>query len=342
MIIHLRKYAMSVFLALALLLPACAPTRVERRQPEPVTLKVLLPPFLNLAPIFIAEKEGYFAEQGLQIESVHLDSFAAAIPALAQGELDVFGGLISIGLLNAVAGGTSIKSVADMGYLDPTGCTSTALMARRALVEAGELDSPAQLEGRRIEVARATTESYYMERLLNTADLKLDDIKTVDLPDPVIPEAFAKGTIDLAATSEPWVTRIAQAGHAVIWMPVEEVIPDFQVGFMLYGPNLLEENPDAGRRFMVAYFKAVQQYNQGKTKRNLELLADFTGLDQELLTQACWPSFRDDGQINVQSVLDFQAWAVEKGYLDHPVTVEKFWDPSFVEHANGVLGTGGQ
>ena len=215
-------------------------------------------------------------------------------------------------------------------------------MARRALVEAGELDNPAQLQGRRIAMDPVTVEGYYVEKLLNSARLTLGDVEIVDIPTPAELDALEKDAVDLTASSEPWVTRISQAGHGILWMPVREVIPDFQFAFILYGPSLLEENPDAGRRFMVAYLKAVQQYNQGKTGRNLELLAEFAGLDEELLAIACWPPFRDDGQINVQSVLDFQAWAVEKGYLDHPVTVEKFWDPSFVEHANGVLGTGGQ
>jgi NitT/TauT family transport system substrate-binding protein len=89
---------------------------------------------------------------------------------------------------------------------------------------------------------------------------------------------------------------------------------------------------------MVAYLKAVRQYNQGKTERNLEIMEEFTKLDQELLKMSCWMPMRSDGYINVESVLDFQAWAVEKGYLDRPVTEEQFWDPSFVEYANQVLG----
>jgi len=44
----------------------------------------------------------------------------------------------------------------------------------------------------------------------------------------------------------------------------------------------------------------------------------------------------------MQSVLDFRSWAVEKGYLDSPVTEEQFWDPSFVEYVNGVLGVTSQ
>jgi hypothetical protein len=32
-----------------------------------------------------------------------------------------------------------------------------------------------------------------------------------------------------------------------------------------------------------------------------------------------------------------QAWAVEKGLVDSPITEDQFWDPSFIEYANEVL-----
>jgi hypothetical protein len=41
--------------------------------------------------------------------------------------------------------------------------------------------------------------------------------------------------------------------------------------------------------------------------------------------------------INVQSILDFQDWAVEQGLLDTPVAEAELWDPSFVEYAQKNL-----
>lgn len=335
--INVRKYTFGGCLLIALLLGACAPFEIEQPQPELITLKVVTLPYLVYAPFFIAEEEGYFVEQGLQIELVELKRISEAIATLVQGEVDVSAGLVNVGVMNAMAREGAIKVVADIGYVAPTGCASDALIARRALVEGGELDNPTQLRGRRIALNDTSFEGYYVEKLLNTASLTLDDVEIVDIPTPTEPEALEKGTIDLTATSEPWVTRMLQAGHAVLWMPLHQVVPDFQFAFVLYGPTLLDENLDAGRRFMVAYLKAVQQYNQGKTERNLEILAKHTDLDEELLKQACWPSFHDDGQINVQSVLDFQEWAVGKEYLDSPITEEQFWDPSFIEYANEIL-----
>ena len=62
---------------------------------------------------------------------------------------------------------------------------------------------------------------------------------------------------------------------------------------------------------MVAYLKAVRQYNEGKTGRSLDIVAKATGLERELLTEACWPRLRDDGRTNIESILDFQSWAVD-------------------------------
>jgi len=339
---HLPKGAMSVFVVLGLLLLAGSSSRGDQHQPRPDTLRVVIVPYLSYAPFFIAEEEGYFADHGLRIEYVRIDSSASAIPTLAQGRLDVVAGTIQVSQLNAMSRGAKIKFVASRGYVARRGCASEAVVARRALVEGGKLDSPARLKGRRIAMPRASASSadYFLETLLNTAGLTLDDVEIVDIPPPAQLEALEKGMVDLTLVGEPWVTRLLQTGHGVLWMEARKVIPDFQWGFILYGPTLLEKNPDAGRRFIIAYLKAARQYNLGKTERNLEILAKHTGLDRELLKQACWPPMREDGRINVKGVLGFQAWSIKKGLLDSPVKEERLWDPSFVEYANRALKTG--
>jgi NitT/TauT family transport system substrate-binding protein len=340
MINHLRKHTY-LLLALALLLPACAGTGVEQQQPEPTTLKVATLPYLGFAPFFIAEEEGYFVEQRLQIEFVQLAP-QDVIPAVLQGEVDVSARVVTAALLNAIGRGGNMKVVADKGYIDPAGCSDMTLVGSRALAEAGELDSPDQIKGKRVDVVPASVKHYCLAKLMATVGLTLEDLTLTNLPSAAEADALDKGTLDLATPGEPWRTRMLRAGHRPVLAPLQEVVPDAQFSVIVYGPNLLDEDPDAGKRFMTAYLKAVRQYNQGKTKRNLEILAEHTGLDQALLEEACWPAIRNDGTINVGSVLDFQDWALEEGYIDDPVTEDQLWDPSFVEYANQVLGTPSQ
>jgi NitT/TauT family transport system substrate-binding protein len=312
----------------------------EKRQPEVIKLKLLLLPFLSFAPFFIASEEGFFAEQRLQIEFVKMSNTATAIPSLVQGDLDIVGTNIRVNLLNAILRDGRIKFVADKGHLTSSACSYYSVIGRRMLVKPGEPDTADQLKGRRISIGAGlpTTAGYFAEKLANTVGLTLNDVEIVEhLPHPAELEALEKGSIDYIIDGEPKVTRIIQTGHGILWKSVQQFAPDFQYDVVVYGPTLIQKNPEAGKKFMVAYLKAVRQFNQGKTERNLEILSKHTGLDRELLGKACWPQFRIDGKINVKSVLDFQDWAIKKGLLDKPALKNQFWDPSFVEYANKVL-----
>lgn len=333
----MKKVILFVLLFFSILLQGCSglgPAKVE----EPVVIKVQLLPFLSYAPLYIAQEEGYFAEQGLEVEFEGLRG-AAVYVALVSGDIDVAVSHLSTRTLSAIYQGEPVKIVADKGYVAPTGCTVNGLLARSAPVASGELNEVEDMVGRKVEYALGSVQAYYLDLLLNPAGYSLADVEQVDFDSQALTmEAFKTGAVDLVVESEPWLTRIVNAGDAVIWKDYAELLPDFQFAYIIYGPNFLEKDPETGRRFMVAYLKAVQQYNQGKTERNMELMEAFTEIEPELLDQVCWPTFREDLLINTQSVLDFQDWAIENGHLDGPVTVELFWDQSFVEYALEAVG----
>jgi NitT/TauT family transport system substrate-binding protein len=331
------KYTTLFILTVCFLLQVSVSHGSDKKETKPLDLNVAILPYLSYSPFFIALDEGFFEEQGLRIKVFKFARSPEVVPALVQGRLDVAGSFMSVSLLNAIARKANIKLVACRSFIDPKGCTYAGLLAKRSLVESGKLNNPIKLKGRRIVINETTIEGYVVEKLLKRADLSLKDINCGDLPPPTVFGAFNKGSIDLAAEAEPWITRSIKEGQAVMWMPMEKVVPDFQFAFLMYGPTLLKKNSEAGRRFMVAYLKALKQLHLGKTSRNIEIIAKHTKLDRKLLKEACWPSFRKDGRINTQSVLEFQSWAVEKGYMEKTVAIEKIWDPNFIEYANHVL-----
>ena len=69
-----------LFVILSLLLQGCS-TAVK----EPEKVKVQLLPFFSYAPLYIAQEEGYFAEEGLEVEFQNLRGSAAFV-ALASGD----------------------------------------------------------------------------------------------------------------------------------------------------------------------------------------------------------------------------------------------------------------
>jgi NitT/TauT family transport system substrate-binding protein len=65
------------------------------------------------APIFIADKKGYFREEGLDVKVVNFRSAADMVAPLGAGQIEAGAGSASAGLYNAVARGIRIKIVAD-------------------------------------------------------------------------------------------------------------------------------------------------------------------------------------------------------------------------------------
>jgi len=319
-------------------LQACnrAPTKTNVATPTPVHLKVVVLPYLSYAPLYFAQEEGYFKEQGLDVEFVRMDDTSESITSLAQGQLDISTGTIQISMLNAIRKGTNIKFVADKGYFDPNQCDYATWMARKELVDSGKLNDLKNLAGLKVQLGTAGTEEYFFDQLVKDAGISSTDISAVDYPPPTMLESFQNGSLDLSFSAEPWVTRLRKAG-AVDWKSLNQYMANFPLSMIFYGPTILDKNPEAGKRFMVAYLKAVKQYNQGKTDRNIEIIAKSTQMKPDEIKSICWQSIKSDGSVDVQQILNFQNWAISKGYLQKPLTQDQLWDPQFIEYANKAL-----
>ncbi|MBN2549955.1 MAG: ABC transporter substrate-binding protein [Anaerolineales bacterium] len=345
-------YLVLAILSLSMLLSACAPaaspqpTATTAPQPtapleptgiEVIKLKVSTLPFVSYAPFFIAQEEGLFAEQGLEVEFVKIDKTSEAMAGLAQGQIDVAAGFFDVSTLNAIAKGGQIKYVSDKGYLDTNGCDASTFVARKDLLESGKLDDLKNLAGMKIALTPTSTAEYALDVLLKGVGLSSKDVEVLDIPLPARLEGMGSGSVDIAATSDPWTIRMVNAGSGVVWNPWQKLMPNLQFSIIMYGPNLLEKNRDAGVRFLIAYLKAVKQYHEGKTDRNVEIIAKYTQLKVEEVKQSCWMSMRADGSVNLDGMDDFQQWALDKGYLVSIVPEDQLLDLGFLEAANQAL-----
>ncbi|MFH1680148.1 MAG: ABC transporter substrate-binding protein [Candidatus Eisenbacteria bacterium] len=331
---------LSVRLIAAAALPLILAASLSPADPEkgePVPVRVCSMPFLSWAPLFIADAEGYFEKHGVRVELVRMTRLSDALPALVQGRIDVVPGYLNPGCLNLMARGAEIRFVADKGYVDSTGCSYRGFLARRSLAESGRLDSLSQLRGLVIATEQTDISYHDIDCLLAAAGLTAEDVKIVSVPYVGKLDAFERGAIDVTTASEPWLTRIVDSGHAVLWRRLRDVEPGFQHSYILFGPTLLRRNREAGVRFLAAYLEALRRYNEGKTDRNVEIIAGKTGLDPDLVRRACWSPIRKSGLMDVESVLEYEEWALRGGLLDERVPVEGFWDPSLIEEARRRL-----
>jgi ABC-type nitrate/sulfonate/bicarbonate transport system substrate-binding protein len=300
-------------------------------------VRAIVMPYLTLMPFHIAEAEGYFEEQRLDVEFVHVARNQEIMTALATGDVDVAGGMLTVNELSLAATGARLRMVASLGAFSPDACTNAALMVRRDLFESGALEDPAQIRGLRIDTDDLTPIGYWTDVFLGRFNLTLDDVEVVNLPSPAAVEAAVSGTIDVTVEAEPFLTLLETTGEAVAWARMEDVLPNFVVAMMMYGPTLLDDRPEIGERLAVAMLKAIRHYQLGKTPENLATVERGTGLSAEQVAAACWPVTRHDARIDPAVFRGYQDWSVSRGLVDRVLADDELFDQHFIDHANAVL-----
>jgi NitT/TauT family transport system substrate-binding protein len=315
---------------------------------ESATVQVGTAQSASDAAIYIADKKGYFEEQGIQLELIPFRSAAETVPSLGSGDLDVGGGSPSAGMYNAVARGLDLKNVADKGS-HPPGQGYSALLVRQDLVDSGQFNGFEDLNGLTIGIAAEGTSSEIDAVVpLREAGLTLNDVQPEYLAFPDHVSALENGSIDAASTTEPSVTQAVQTGAAVRWAGADEFYPYQQVATIIYGPDFVEQG-DLATRFMVAYLKGARDYNDALEEGRLQgpnadeiisIIAEYSNItDPELISNMEAAGIDPDGSLNVDGMeSDLQTWK-DQGLLENEdVTAEQTVDTSFIDAAVEELG----
>jgi NitT/TauT family transport system substrate-binding protein len=302
---------------------------------EPVHLKVGTLGYMSNGPVFIAQDEGLFAEQGLEVELIDFGfTERDMVAASMQGQIDAMTVAMSVAVLSGIEQGANARYVADKGFANPEACASDGFLARKELLEAGTLEDLSNLRGMTIVSRTGNIIEYVTDKLLERAALSMEDMQPEPIVDPAVyVEGMGAGTVDLAPVGEPWITRARLGGAADLWLPYSDLIPNTSVAGIVFGPSMLERPDDVGVRFMVAYLRAVDRFQNDRSDRIVEIISEHTGLPAEEIEQVCWNSIHPDGKIDTDGLAGFLSWATAKGYTEAALGVDQVWDGRFVEQA---------
>jgi NitT/TauT family transport system substrate-binding protein len=297
--------------------------------------------------IYVAAEEGYFAEQGLQVEITSFDSAANMVAPLGAGQLDAAGGAISAGLFNAMARNIPMKIVADKGHSEPTppGFPVSIYLARKPLVDGGQVKSAADLKGRKFGwVARGISTELDLAAFLKSGGLGVGDVDLTQMGFPDMVSAMANGAIDACAPPEPFATNMVGQGTASILGYDYQVNPRNQVAVILYGAEFAKS--DLAPRFMVAYLRAVRMYNDAFVKKDptarqkvvAAAVKYSTVKDPALYDKMQLQGLYPNGDLNVDSIKDQQEYFLSTGTQQERVALDSFIDTHFAQDAVTQLG----
>jgi ABC-type nitrate/sulfonate/bicarbonate transport system substrate-binding protein len=268
------------------------------------------------------------------------------VPSLATGRLDAGHGSTSPGFFNAILSGVGVKIVSDVTILrvpGPNVRNSLQLVVRRELAD--QVRGLADLKGRIIGInQRGTVNHGQLEKMLGDVGLTLDDVQIETIPFPDQMSALANGAVDAAVMIEPFLAIALDRGVATVIMDMGEGTPGWPVQVLFYGPEFLKDQTDVGKRFMVAYVKALRYieaaYRQGANRDEVfQILIDNTQLKDMALWQRMSPTYSEtNGAVNTRAIEADQDFYVRQGLQRERIDVRTIVDPSFAQYAVQVLG----
>lgn len=300
---------------------------------ESVTIKINGSSVVSFAPLYIANANGYFADEGITLDLIELERSNDALPLIITGDLDAYAGPVTSGLFNVLGQEPYVKVVADRGHIAPSDpCTYLGLIVEKGLYEDGQITGPQDLKGRNIIFTPTSPSGYFMKEYLSQAGLTFEDINILEIPATGYVDAMNNGTADGIAAPEPRLSQVLSQGNSVILSSAYDVVGNLQTSVLVFGKRLLSDEKDVGIRFLKAYVRGVQTYNEGMTDSNVATMMDFTGDSEETIRSSCWSTINNDGSIDFSSsVVGYINYNVERGDLDNPITEEQFWDPSLLQ-----------
>ncbi len=315
-----------------------APT--EARAPLKLTVGEV--PGTPSSGIYLAMAHGYFAEEGLEVETAPFDAGERTIPALATGQIEISASGLSAGLYGAISRGAELKVVAGMSRNEP-GYSSSAAVVRKDLADT--IREVPDLRGRTAGlIAPSTSFAIDAGRALRAAGMTDDDVNWTILSFPDQVAALSNGAIDVGFITEPFVARAVQSGIGVRWKGMDDFFPNHQLTVVMYNPDFVRDHPDAARRWLVAYLRGARDFadafRHGRDKAGvIRVLVENTPIKDPSLYEVMVPSGIDpNGALNQESMNYDQDWYLSRGFIREKIDLARVVDLSYLDAALQGLG----
>ncbi|MGM7666795.1 ABC transporter substrate-binding protein [Microbacterium sp. A93] len=268
-------------------------------------------PLVHTSTIVNADEAGYLEESGIDAELVQTQGGAAAIPALASGNVDVTYANYTSALL-AAQQGLPIVLIAgnDVGaddhgiYVDP----------------ASGIEGIADLRGKSFAVNNLQnigTVALYAQ--LEEAGLSPQDVEVLEMPYPDMAAAVQNGNVDAIWQVEPFQAVSEAAGLVKIGNLFAGPAADMPVAGWITTRDYAEANPEVITGLRESLSRSIEDLD-GNREAFAALVPEFTTVTAEVVQEIDLPVFA--AQVDVAKVQEGADLMLEYKLIDEALDVQ--------------------
>jgi NitT/TauT family transport system substrate-binding protein len=291
------------------------------------------------APAVIADKKGFYAAEGLNVDIKPFPDGPLLQQAVAAGDLDI-AYVGSPPVYHWFSRGLESKILAQVNF-------------GQAAVFAG-IKSPinviADLRGKKLaSLAKGSGMDVLLRGYVLKEKAKLDpdrDLSIISMPPGNMNAALEHNDVDAAFSWEPFVSQALLRGSSKLILDVNRELPQYPWYVIIALPKTLQDRPADVVKLLRAHLKAIA-FLQSNPDESNQIIADAFKLEniqspagktikpeeivQEARKRMGWSARLDANDLQfIQRLMDY---SLSLGFINKPLKVEQVVDTSFLQKA---------
>ncbi len=260
--------------------------------------------YLTGALVYVAEDQGFFEKNGLEVTIKDCESGKAAADTLIDGEVDIC----------TSAGFVFVSNSFDYPDLRVFGTIATAQVKELIARKDKGIATIDDLIGKKIGVTKKSGAEFLLGVFLVFNALSYEDVELVDLKPSDIVKAISNGDIDATFIWDPYLYNIKKelGDNAISWPGGQ----DFYF-VLLAKEDWIENNPAAAERFMKSLLEA-EDYIKDNPEESREFVKDRFDYESDYMEYS-WPK-QEFAVVLEQAMLitlrDQSRWAIKNNLTD--------------------------
>lgn len=244
------------------LLSACT-----RQDSTPVTIAIN--PWPGYEFLYLAEKKGFFEQNGLNIKLVQLDSLADTQRAYISGRVDGMASTIIEAVQAKPLGGKPLQIILIPDYSN----------GGDVLISSTEIKSITELKGKTVGCEVTSLGIYLLQRALHKHGLTLEEVNVVNIEQSAGKEAIEKGDIDAFVSYPPESVKLLKnLKFHTIFSSAE--IPFEIIDTVAISISKINENPELVPGLHKAWQMSLN-YAKENPEKAYQIMAEREGISSE-------------------------------------------------------------
>jgi NitT/TauT family transport system substrate-binding protein len=277
---------------------------------------------------YVANKKGFFAQEGLDIQDKTFANTSDEVTALLAGKLEI-AWLTSGDAIQVIEKDPSLKVI----YLVDYSNGADGIIGR-------DITAPKDAKGKSIARENVLFEKVLLQAYLKQGGLTEKDLKVQDIPASDAGTAFAAKKVDMAVTFEPFLTKNAKIGGGKVVFSTKDT--NLIADVIVVKDKLIQKRKKDLQAYLRAVDKAVKLINAGDLEAikisaekmgvtSAEVKEQLTGVKVFDLDGNKSIGFNKSNPKNLIANLELMAKAAEEfKVITKPMKLESLYDDSIV------------